>query len=99
MPLGAWKVVKWWSYNKEEKIKNEKTGKTSKELVNYEKIFRGDNNPRQNKIEVEDIQRVTKGQQMLAINPFKNIVKYNVGVLGDKHFVLKEKFVKALQMK
>lgn len=87
------------SYNKEEKIKNEKTGKTSKELVNYEKIFRGDNNPRQNKIEVEDIQRVTKGQQMLAINPFKNIVKYNVGVLGDKHFVLKEKFVKALQMK
>ncbi|HAJ70144.1 type II CRISPR RNA-guided endonuclease Cas9 [Alkalibacterium gilvum] len=78
------------SYDKYEKMENPETGEKEKVRVQHDKIFRGDNNPRQNKLEVEDIAFSTKAQQMPSIGPLLNIRKYNVDVLGNEYLIKKE---------
>lgn len=80
------------SYDKLESVEDETTKKKVKKLVHYEKSFRGDSNPRQNLFEVEDIAFKTKKQQMPSIGPLKNVVKYNIDVLGNKYPIQKEIF-------
>ncbi|NWN96729.1 MAG: hypothetical protein HLX45_04045 [Bacillus sp. (in: Bacteria)] len=63
-----------------------------------ERIFRGDNNPRTNRIEVEFIDRKTKNQNLIYISSLKNIVKYNVDVLGNTYKIEKENFKDTLQI-
>lgn len=68
----------------------------------YEWIFRGDNNPRQNKIEVEFIHRKKKKEErskgMLAPSTFNNVMKYNVDILGNTYKIGKENFKSYLQL-
>ncbi|WP_313469064.1 hypothetical protein, partial [Carnobacterium sp.] len=80
------------SYDKLENVEDEVTKKKTKKMVPYEKLFRGDNNPRENRFEVEDIAFKSANRQMPAISPLKNIIKYNVDVLGNKYPIKKEKF-------
>lgn len=80
------------SYSKYEKLENPETGEKEKVLVGYDKLFRGDNNPRQNRLEVEDIAFRSKAQQMPSIGPLLNIKKYNIDELGNEFLVEKEKF-------
>lgn len=80
------------SYDKLENVEDEVTKKKIKKIVHHEKLFRGDNNPRQNKIEVENIAFKTKQQQMPAISPLKNMIKYNVDILGNRYPIKKEQF-------
>jgi len=80
------------SYDKEEKVTNPKTAEKEKQLVHYDKLFRGDNNPRRNVIEVEDISFKTNNQQMQSVGQFKNIKKFNTDILGNEYFIEKEDF-------
>ncbi|PLR75183.1 type II CRISPR RNA-guided endonuclease Cas9 [Bacillus sp. V3-13] len=68
----------------------------------HERIFRGDNNPRQNKIEVEYVyrkkQQKERAQGLLAPSTFKNVIKYNTDVLGNKYKISKEDFKSYLQL-
>ncbi|WP_051237945.1 type II CRISPR RNA-guided endonuclease Cas9 [Lacticigenium naphthae] len=80
------------SYDKVETQENPSTGKKEKITIYYDKLFRGDNNPRQNKLEVEDIERKTSSQQMPSIGPLHNIRKYTVDILGNEYFIEKEDF-------
>ncbi|OJF92814.1 type II CRISPR RNA-guided endonuclease Cas9 [Alkalibacterium sp. 20] len=80
------------SYSKYEKMENPETGEKEKVLVYYDKLFRGDSSPRENRFEVEDISFRTKEQQMPSIGPLLNIKKYNIDVLGNEHFTEKEDF-------
>lgn len=86
------------SYDKEEKVEIPETGEKVKQLVHYDKLFKGDTNPRQNKIEVEDIVFKSTNRQMPAIGPLQNIVKYNVDVLGNEYPIIKEPFKKELNV-
>ena len=81
-------------YDKLETVVDPLSGDKKKELVSYEKIFRGDNNPRQNKIECDDISFSSENQQMYAINPLINIRKYTVDSLGNLFLVDNESFKK-----
>jgi CRISPR-associated endonuclease Csn1 len=73
----------------------EKNGQT------LEYILLGDANPRQNKIEADYVYKSKqKGDKriILTIGPtIRNITKYNVDVLGNKHKVQKEEFRNTLQ--
>ncbi|WP_051258575.1 type II CRISPR RNA-guided endonuclease Cas9 [Atopococcus tabaci] len=84
------------SYEKEENMIDELTGEKIKRLVRYDKIFRGDNNPKQNKLEVGNISSPSEKRQLPAINPLKNIIKYHVDVLGNSYPVTKEPFEEKL---
>ncbi|WP_162921704.1 type II CRISPR RNA-guided endonuclease Cas9 [Listeria costaricensis] len=77
------------TYYKEEVDRDTKNRKS----IRYEKLFRGDNNPRQNKMEVEDVDKKNSERQLPAINPLKSITKYNVDILGNKYPIKKEEFV------
>ncbi|MFK4998377.1 hypothetical protein ACI2OX_16820 [Bacillus sp. N9] len=63
-----------------------------------ERVFRGDNSPRENRIEVEYIFKRSKNQIKLSPSTISNVVKYNVDVLGNRHKIQKEKFKSYLQM-
>ncbi|MFS0614235.1 type II CRISPR RNA-guided endonuclease Cas9 [Lederbergia ruris] len=65
-----------------------------------ERVFRGDNNPRQNKIEVDYVNKRKEQQKegFLAPSTISDVIKYNVDVLGNRHKILKEKFNSYLQM-
>lgn len=65
-----------------------------------ERVFRGDNNPRQNKIEVDYVYKRKEQQKegFLAPSTISDVIKYNVDVLGNRHKILKEKFNSYLQM-
>ena len=80
------------SYDKYEKIVNPETGEKESKLIHYDKLFRGDNNPRNNQIEVEDIRFRSKAQQMPSIGPLFNIKKYSVDTLGNEYLIEKEEF-------
>ena len=80
------------SYEKEERFVDPVTGEKYKKIVSYDKLFRGDNNPRQNKIEVEDISFKSQHQQMPSIGPLQNIKKHAVDVLGNEYLIKKEQF-------
>lgn len=85
------------SYDKEEKVEDPETGEKVNQLVHYDKLFRGDTNPRQNKIEVDDITFRSSNQQMPAIGPLQNIIKYNVDVLGNEYPIFIESFKEVLE--
>ncbi|RKJ21448.1 hypothetical protein D7X33_45095, partial [Butyricicoccus sp. 1XD8-22] len=67
----------------------------------FEYVFRGDNNPRQNKIEANYVHRNRNSKEkrvILTIGPsINNITKFYVDVLGNRFKVEKEKFVNYLQ--
>ncbi|WP_158232490.1 type II CRISPR RNA-guided endonuclease Cas9 [Sporosarcina sp. P13] len=64
------------------------------ELV--ERVFRGDANPRQNKIESEYVYKIRERENrsagILSPSTISNVIKYNVDVLGNRYKVQKEKF-------
>lgn len=64
------------------------------------RVFRGDNNPRQNKIEVDYVHKKKEEQKegFLAPSTLSNIVKYNVDVLGNTYKIEKENFKYTLQL-
>lgn len=66
----------------------------------YESVFRGDANPRQNKIEVEYVnrRREERKEGFLAPSTFNHVIKYNVDILGNKYKVEKEIFQHYLQI-
>ncbi len=66
----------------------------------FERVFRGDNNPRQNKIEVDYVNRKKAEQKegFLAPSTFSNMLKYNIDVLGNTYLVEKEIFKNYLQL-
>ncbi|WP_230200319.1 type II CRISPR RNA-guided endonuclease Cas9 [Bacillus niameyensis] len=66
----------------------------------YFRIFRGDAMPRDNKIEVDFIDKKKQDRKdgFLSPSTFKNIVKYNVDVLGNTYKVEKENFKNTLQL-
>lgn len=67
--------------------------------VHY-RIFRGDNNPRQNKIEVDYIfkKKAEQKEGFLAPSTISNVVKYNVDVLGNTYKIEREYFKNTLQL-
>ena len=76
------------------------------DLFTYEKdgeifvrIFRGDNSPRANRLEVdfEYMKKENRQDGILSFGTLSNITKYNVDVLGNKFKVKKEKFSNTLQ--
>lgn len=71
-----------------------------KDGVTVERVFRGDNNPRQNKIEVDYTfkKKAEQKEGFLAPSTISNAVKYNVDVLGNRHKVVEEKFNRYLQI-
>lgn len=64
------------------------------------RVFRGDNNPRQNKIEVDYVHKKKKEQKegFLAPSTIRNLIKYNVDVLGNTYKIEKENFKNYLQL-
>ncbi|KYC94841.1 hypothetical protein B4102_3571 [Heyndrickxia sporothermodurans] len=66
----------------------------------FERIFRGDNNPRQNKIEVDYVfkKKTEQKEGFLAPSTFKNVFKYNVDVLGNTYKIEKENFKNTLHL-
>jgi len=80
------------SYDKEEKRTNPVTGEKEKQQVHYDKLFRGDSSPRDNKLEVEDISFQTKKQQIISVGSLKNIKKYTVDLLGNEYLIEQETF-------
>ncbi|WP_106190294.1 type II CRISPR RNA-guided endonuclease Cas9 [Alkalibacterium olivapovliticus] len=80
------------SYDKIEKIINPETGEKESQLVQYDKLFRGDANPRQNKIEIYDISFKNEKRQFPAPSSLNNIQKYGVDVLGNEFLIDNEKF-------
>ncbi|MFL2101019.1 type II CRISPR RNA-guided endonuclease Cas9 [Desemzia sp. FAM 23989] len=85
------------SYDKQEKMEDPETGERIKKLVHYDKIFRGDNNPKTSRIEVDDIAFRSDNQQMPAIGPLQNIIKYNVDILGNEYPIFSEPFKEVLE--
>lgn len=76
------------------------------DLFSYEKngevfyrIFRGDNNPRQNIIEIDYIfkKKGDRKEGLLSPSTIKNVNKYNVDILGNTYKIGKEKFIDTLQ--
>lgn len=63
------------------------------------RIFRGDNNPRQNKIEVDYVWKTKKQQKegFLAPSTISNVFKYNVDILGNTYKIEQENFKNYLQ--
>lgn len=63
------------------------------------RIFRGDNNPRQNKIEVDYVwkKKAQRTEGILAPSTISNVIKYNVDVLGNTYLIEKENFKNYLQ--
>jgi len=80
------------SYEKEERFVDPVTGEKYKKIVAYDKLFRGDNNPRENRIEVDDITLKSQNRQMPSIGPLINIKKYSVDVLGKEYLIKQEQF-------
>ncbi len=80
------------SYDKMETLKDEVTGKKTKKMFHYEKLFRGDAMPRDNKIEIENVDLKTPKQQFLAISTLNNFYKYNTDILGNLYLLKKETF-------
>ncbi|GAA0353276.1 hypothetical protein GCM10008932_02890 [Alkalibacterium iburiense] len=80
------------SYEKEEKLTDPETGEKLKKTVHYEKVFRGDNDPRKSTIEVKDISYNDGKQQKVTIGPLKNIKKYVVDTLGNEYLIDSEVF-------
>ncbi|WP_432363178.1 type II CRISPR RNA-guided endonuclease Cas9 [Sporosarcina sp. UB5] len=66
----------------------------------YERIFRGDGMPRDNKIEVDFVEKRKQERKdgFLTPSTISNVIKYNVDVLGNRHKILKENFNMYLQM-
>lgn len=66
----------------------------------FERVFRGDNNPRQNKIEVDYVHKRKEEQKegFLAPSTFSHVNKYNIDILGNKYKVEKENFKNYLQL-
>jgi len=66
------------------------------------RVFRGDNNPRQNKIEVNYVDKPKKKEErkycFLAPSTFSHVNKYNVDVLGNTYKIEKESFKDYLQL-
>lgn len=112
--VGKFYVLDMDRYN-EEKLKSYKQIDKSYEfqfslykndLFSYEKdgeqyfrIFRGDNNPRQNRIEVDYVWKTknTQKEGLLYPSSISNIKKYNVDILGNTYKIEKEKFDNRLQ--
>ncbi|MFX0561208.1 type II CRISPR RNA-guided endonuclease Cas9 [Tepidibacillus infernus] len=65
----------------------------------FERIFRGDNNPRQNIIEVDYVYKKKEDRKegLLSPSTLNNICKYNIDVLGNTYKIEKEKFKIYLQ--
>ena len=66
----------------------------------YFRIFRGDNSPRENKLEVDYVSKSAKAiNERLYLYPstIKNVIKYNVDILGNTYKISKEKFKDYLQ--
>lgn len=64
------------------------------------RIFRGDAMPRQNKIEVDYVHKRKKLQKEGFLTPstIRNVIKYNVDILGNTYKIEKENFKNYLQM-
>ncbi|GAB2492796.1 hypothetical protein GCM10008929_16440 [Alkalibacterium psychrotolerans] len=80
------------SYSKYEKLENPETGEKEKVLVGYDKLFRGDNNPKLSRLELQDVNAISSDRLTVYISSFIKIKKYNVDVLGNEFLVEKEKF-------
>jgi len=82
-----------YSLYKNDLFSFEKNGKV------FYRIFRGDNNPRQNIIEVDYIfkKKEERKEGFLSPSTIKNVIKYNVDVLGNTYKIEKEKFIDTLQ--
>ncbi|MBC2163836.1 type II CRISPR RNA-guided endonuclease Cas9 [Listeria booriae] len=87
-----------FSYEKVEKRENLKTGIKEVATIKFTRVFRGDNSPRANRIEVQDIDTRATPRQLIAIKPLKNIIKYNTDILGNRYPITKELFVDTLQI-
>lgn len=63
------------------------------ELIRVDCIFRSDNDTSKGKIEIDfvDHKKLKQAEGMKYISTFKNIVKYNVDVLGNEYEIKKEK--------
>jgi CRISPR-associated endonuclease Csn1 len=83
-----------FSLYKNDRISYEKDG------VYTERVFRGDNNPRQNIIEVDYIykKKEERKEGLLTPSTIKNFYKYNVDVLGNTYKIEKENFKSTLQL-
>ncbi|GGH74210.1 CRISPR-associated endonuclease Cas9 [Compostibacillus humi] len=83
-----------FSLYKNERFAFEKNGEW------HERIFRGDNNPRQNKIEVDfvDRKKAARKDGILAPSTFSHVCKYKVDILGNKYLVERENFKNYLQI-
>ena len=66
-------------------------------MVHYDKLFRGDNNPRRSVIEVEDISFKSTNQQMYSVGTFQHLKKYNSDILGNEYPILTETFKNKLE--
>lgn len=66
----------------------------------YERVFRGDAMPRENRIEVDFISKKKTEQKEGFLSPatFSNMRKYNVDVLGNTYLIEKEIFKNYLQL-
>ncbi|GEK89135.1 CRISPR-associated endonuclease Csn1 [Alkalibacterium putridalgicola] len=78
------------SYDKYEKMENPETGEKEKVMVHHDKIFRGDTNPRQNQIEIDDIAFKFNGRQFITLGKLINLEKYNIDILGNEYLIEKE---------
>ncbi|APZ49472.1 type II CRISPR RNA-guided endonuclease Cas9 [Jeotgalibaca sp. PTS2502] len=83
-------------YDKLETVVDPLTGDKKKELVSYEKIFRGDNDPKANKIEVKDISFNDSDQQKISIGTLINLKKYTTDSLGNYFLITNEVLKKSL---
>lgn len=84
------------SYEKEEKEVNSETGKKVSKFFKYERSFRGDNHPRANRIEVENVDTITEKQQLIYVSSILNISKIYVDTLGKSYSSSKEPFEKSI---
>lgn len=80
------------SYDKLETIEDEITKEKTKQVVHYEKLFRGDAMPRTGQIEIEEINRKSGKRQLPTLAPIFSLTKINVDVLGNNYPVKREKF-------
>lgn len=77
-------------YDKLETVVDPLTGDKKKELISYEKIFRGDNHPRVNRIEIKDITLLNSNQQLLSIGTVINLKKFTTDSLGNCFLITNE---------
>lgn len=80
------------SYDKYEKIVNPETGEKESKLIHYDKLFRGDNNPRLSRLELYEIESISTDRLTIYVTSFENISKFNVDILGNEYLVDKEEF-------